>query len=193
YTHWKRRDEKPNMNPREVSWLCRRVRPYTPLLAAMAGLILIAAWAAVAQISRSVSDGVYTEEQANRGKTAYAEQCAKCHGAELRGGDETPAVVGDAFLAKWRDRSVDELFESIRVSMPVDRPGSLSRQKYTDILAYIFAANKFPAGGAELSSQSETLKQIKLQARATPGPQSQAAPTGGAPAGTASRSNSRPL
>ena len=64
YTHWKRSDEKPNMNPREVSWLCRRVRPYTPLLAAMASLILIAAGAAVAQISRSVSDGVYTEEQA---------------------------------------------------------------------------------------------------------------------------------
>src|SRR5438034_1798154 len=53
---------------------------------------------AFAQTSRSVWDGVYTQEQANRGKTAYAEQCASCHGAELRGGDETPAVVGDRSL-----------------------------------------------------------------------------------------------
>src|SRR5271167_2233461 len=112
---------------------------------------------AVAQTSRSVRDGVYTQEQANRGKAVYAEQCASCHAPGLGGGDETPALVGDAFLANWRTRSVDELFERIRVSMPADKPGSLSREKNSDILAYIFAANKFPAGSAELSTQSEAL------------------------------------
>jgi glucose/arabinose dehydrogenase/mono/diheme cytochrome c family protein len=166
------------MNPKQVSWPCRRLGPY----AGLAGIILTAASAAVAQTSRSVWDGVYTQEQADRGKSAYAEQCASCHGAALRGGDETPPVIGDKFLAKWNNHSVDELFESVRATMPADRPGTLSRQKNADILAYIFAANKFPAGGAELGAQSEALKPIKLQARATAGPQSQATPTG-APAG----------
>ena len=46
-------------------------------------VILTVALAAVAQTSRSVWDGVYTQEQANRGKTAYAEQCATCHGADI--------------------------------------------------------------------------------------------------------------
>ena len=100
----------------------------------------------------------------------------------LGGGDETPAVTGDKFLAKWHNHSVDELFESVRVTMPADRPGTLSRQKNSDILAYIFAANRFPAGGGELSTQSEVLKQIKFETSATPGPQSQATPTGTAPA-----------
>src|SRR5436190_20335549 len=149
------------MNSHQVSWLCRRV-------AAPAGIILTVALAAVAQISRSVSDGVYTQEQANRGKAAYTELCASCHGAELRGGDETPAVVGDKFLAKWNNHSVDELFENVRVTMPADKPGSLSRQKNSDILAYIFAANKFPAGAGELGTQSEALKQIRFQTGATP-------------------------
>src|SRR3954466_515752 len=90
-------------------------------------IILAGALAAVGQTSRSVWDGVYTQEQANRGKLVYTEQCASCHGAELRGGDETPPVTGDIFLAKWNNRSVDELFESIRVSMPAGKPGSLSR------------------------------------------------------------------
>ena len=60
--------------------------------------------------------------------------------------------------------------------MPPDRPGTLSRQRDADILAYIFAANQFPAGDRELSTQSETLKQIRFQSRATPGQPSQAAP-----------------
>src|SRR4051794_9199814 len=114
-------------------------------------IMLVVALTAVAQTSRSVSDGVYTQEQANRGKTAYTEQCASCHGAELRGGDETPALTGDTFLTKWSNRSVDELFENVRTTMPADRPRSLNPQKNSDILAYIFASNKFPAGGGELS------------------------------------------
>jgi len=159
----------------------RPLRPVAPPLAKLAGIILSVALPAVAQTSRSVWDGVYTREQANRGKTAYAEQCASCHGAELNGGSETPAVTGGAFLAKWHNRSVDQLFENIRATMPADRPGSLSRQKNADILAYIFSANKFPAGGTELSTQTEALKQIQFQSRLTTGQPSQAAPTVAAP------------
>src|SRR6476660_2038992 len=104
---------------------------------------------AVAQMSRSVWDGVYTQQQANRGKTIYAEQCANCHGAELNGSDETPGLIGDRFMAKWSNRSVDEFLERIRVSMPADRPGSLSRPETADLVAYIFVANKIPVGAAE--------------------------------------------
>jgi glucose/arabinose dehydrogenase len=152
-------------------------------------IILAIALAAVAQTSLSVWDGVYTQDQANRGKNAYAERCANCHGATLGGGDEAPTLTGDAFLAKWRDHSVDELFDKVRVTMPPDRPGTLSRQQDSDILAHIFAANKFPAGGGEISTQSEALKQIKFQTPVTLGPQSGAAPTGAALTVTRSRSN----
>jgi glucose/arabinose dehydrogenase len=105
----------------------------------------------------------------------------------LSGGQETPALTGSPFLAKWQNRSVNELFESIRVSMPADRPGSLSREKYSDILAYMLAANKFPAGSRELGTQSEALKQISFQTRAASG--AQTASIGPATAGTRPRSN----
>src|SRR5712671_5971655 len=125
-------------------------------------IILAVALAAVAQTSRPIWDGVYSPEQASRGKTAYVEQCARCHGAELGGGDETPALAGKNFLANWQNHSVHELFERIRVTMPADRPRTLSRQEISDILAYIFAVNKFPAGRAGLSVESEALKQIQF-------------------------------
>lgn len=90
-------------------------------------IILAVALAASAQTSRSIWDGVYTQEQANRGKTAYAEQCASCHGVELGGGSETPGLTDEKFLGKWQNHSADGLFASMRASIPVGRTGTLSR------------------------------------------------------------------
>ncbi|MBZ5728998.1 MAG: cytochrome c [Acidobacteriia bacterium] len=114
--------------------------------------------------TRSVWDGVYTEEQAGRGKAHYNRECASCHGEALSGGEEAPPLAGDAFLANWNGLTVGDLFERIRRSMPQDNPGRLSRQQDIDILAYMLAANRFPAGKAELESRGEALKQIRFDA-----------------------------
>jgi len=131
-----------------------------------AKVVILPALAAAlfAQTSRSVWDGVYTDEQAKRGKAAYTTQCAMCHGEDLMGGDETPALTGGAFLANWTSLSVNDLFERVRVSMPANNPGHLTRQQDADILAWIFAFNKFPAGATELATQGENLKQIRIDA-----------------------------
>src|SRR5258708_29126642 len=51
--------------------------------------------------SKSVWDGVYTEEQAKRGEPIYHKECAACHGDMLTGGESAPPLTGGAFLAKW--------------------------------------------------------------------------------------------
>ncbi len=53
-----------------------------------------------------------------------------------------------------------DLFERIRLSMPQDNPGRLSRQQDADILALMLQANEFPAGKTELDKQTEVLKLI---------------------------------
>jgi mono/diheme cytochrome c family protein len=121
--------------------------------------------AVYAQPTKSVWDGVYTEEQAKRGAPLYSEQCASCHGPELMGGEMAPPLATGDFLAGWDGLTVGDLFERIRTSMPQNAPGSLSGQQNADILAFIFSANKFPAGSAELSTQSMMLKDIKFEAR----------------------------
>jgi S-disulfanyl-L-cysteine oxidoreductase SoxD len=118
-----------------------------------------------AQPTQSVWDGVYTEEQANRGKQGYADQCASCHGPELTGGEMAPALAGGEFMAGWDGLTVGDLFERIRISMPQNAPGSLSGQQNADILAFVLAANKFPAGSAELARDAMILKNIKFETK----------------------------
>ena len=117
-----------------------------------------------AQQSRSLWDGIYTQEQAKRGEAIYSERCAQCHGADLMSGDSVPPLAGTDFLSTWNTKTVGDLFDRIRTSMPADQPGTLNRQQTADILAYLLNANKFPAGKTELAAQSESLKQIQFDA-----------------------------
>jgi mono/diheme cytochrome c family protein len=111
----------------------------------------------------SVWDGAYTEDQAKRGDSVYKKECASCHGASLEGGGDAGPLVGPAFTSNWNGVTVGDLFDRIRVSMPQNRPGTLSRQQIADVLAYILGANKFPAGKGELAAESERLKLIRFE------------------------------
>jgi quinoprotein glucose dehydrogenase len=111
--------------------------------------------------SRSVWDGVYSKEQAARGQTAYLSKCARCHGENLLGGDDAPALVDKDFLEKWNGKSVVSLIEFTRKTMPSDGPGKLTRQQCTEMIAYLLRANGFPAGSGELTSDDEILFQPK--------------------------------
>jgi len=113
--------------------------------------------------SRSVWDGVYTEEQAKRGETIYGKECAACHGAMLTGGESAPPLTGGAFLANWNGLTVADLFDRIRKTMPQTSPGRLTRQQNADILAFMLSINKFPSGKTELYRQSEMLKEIRFE------------------------------
>ena len=113
--------------------------------------------------SRSVWDGVYTEEQAKRGEPIYQKECALCHGATLTGGESAPPLTGGAFMANWNGLTMGDLFDRVRKTMPLSNPGRLTRQQDADILAFLLSANKFPAGTAELYRQSEMLREIRFE------------------------------
>ena len=115
--------------------------------------------------TKSIWDGVFTDEQANRGKALYSENCASCHGSELTGGEMAPPLSGGEFMAGWDGLTIGDLFERIRISMPQNSPGSLSGQQNSDILAFMFSANKFPAGSAELPKDAGILKTIKFEVK----------------------------
>jgi mono/diheme cytochrome c family protein len=114
--------------------------------------------------SRSVWDGVYTEEQAKRGEPLYHKECATCHGDAMAGGESAPPLTGGTFLSNWNGLTLGDLFERIRKTMPLNAPGKLNRQQNADILAYTLSANKFPPGKTELSRQTEFLKEIRFEA-----------------------------
>jgi mono/diheme cytochrome c family protein len=113
---------------------------------------------------RSAWDGVYTKEQVKRGEGLYAQHCSSCHGPDLAGNDEAAPLTGPAFLANWDGLSVGDLSERVRVSMPPNNLGKLSRQQIVDILSYVLSVNSFPAGKTELDPKAELLKQVRIEA-----------------------------
>jgi mono/diheme cytochrome c family protein len=131
-------------------------------------ILMSASYLAVASLSayqdsaKTVWNGVYTEAQGKRGEEAYSQYCAKCHGPDLAGADAAPPLMGGEFNSGWNDLTVGDLFERLRITMPADKAGSLSRQINADIVAYLLAKNGFPTGETELGTQTEILKMIKI-------------------------------
>src|SRR6266446_5257109 len=110
--------------------------------AAIVALTAIGAYYAVLQAqerTRSVWDGVYTKEQAQRGQPLYNQNCAACHGPTLEGIEMAPPLAGPDFLDKWAGQTLGDLFERLRTTMPADKPGRLSREVNTDITAFILS------------------------------------------------------
>ena len=113
---------------------------------------------------RTVWDSVYTAEQATRGQAAYNRTCARCHQPTLGGADQSPALVGSAFLGNWNGLTLGAMHERIRTSMPTDDPGTYGRAHIADVMAYVLKVNGFPAGAVELPKESEALLEIRFQA-----------------------------
>ena len=120
------------------------------IILAAAALILTAA-SATAQTRISIWDGVYTDAQAERGRTLYMQNCSRCHGANLSGNFETPPLVG-RFMPYWSGTTLDALVDYVSTAMPLDHPGALGADANTDILAYILKNNGLPSGSKELSA-----------------------------------------
>jgi mono/diheme cytochrome c family protein len=121
--------------------------------------------AAVGAQGKSSTDGVYSDAQAKRGMTLYAEQCASCHGEDMAGvADLFPALAGEAFGKSWQGKTVGDLFDKIATTMPALDPGSLKPAQSADLTAFILSRSKYPAGSADLAASAEPLKQIKIDA-----------------------------
>jgi mono/diheme cytochrome c family protein len=132
---------------------------------AVAGIMAIGLSYSVAMADQEKTswDGVYTDAQATRGEKLWGEQCAKCHGPDLSGGD-APSLIGSEFSGNWDDLTLGDLAERLRISMPQDNPQSLSREQTAELVATILKGNRMPAGQADLPFQTEYQRMIKYKA-----------------------------
>ncbi len=129
----------------------------------VAMIALVAGAGALAQ-APSVRDGIYTAAQAEQGQAVYDEQCVSCHGPVTAFVPEMAALLADhTFRNRWRGRSLGEMFELIRDTMPQDAPGSLSPQQSAELVAYILSGNRLPTGDLALTDDVERLGQIMFE------------------------------
>jgi len=130
--------------------------------AAVAALALAAVTAvnvpdATAQ-TRSVWDGVYTQQQAARGAATFSTTCTRCHSVEAN--EERRPLTGKAFWESFRESTVDRLLDYVSKNMPNGAGGSLDANTYADLVAFILSRNDLPAGAAELTKESAVGVQI---------------------------------
>ena len=118
-------------------------------------LFAIVFGAAAAFMSAQQAPGAasFTAAQATSGRGSYDQNCAGCHGPELRNGG-APALAGPDFIGGWSTRPVRDLISTIRASMPSDRPGQLREEVYLDIVAYILQVNGRAPGDQMLTVNS---------------------------------------
>jgi len=100
-----------------------------------------AACAALALLLSMPTRGVAQETD-----DAYLRSCAGCHGAELRGGETGPPLIGSAFERRWSGLPPEALAQFIRATMPPTNPGKLSPSDYAAAVAHIRLANGWPVG-----------------------------------------------
>jgi alcohol dehydrogenase (cytochrome c) len=85
-----------------------------------------------------------TAAQATEGQSAYAQNCAGCHGANLDDGEFAPPLKGTAFTGQWSGKSVAELNGYIGTKMPPSNAGGLGSAVYLQITAFILQSNGIP-------------------------------------------------
>lgn len=121
-----------------------------------------------AAAAKSIWDGVFTAEQAERGAQVNAGSCASCHGRRMDGAaldpdmPSTPPIARNRFLRDWDGQSLAALFQYIRSTMPKNNPGSLSDQQYIDVIAEMLSASGAPVGDAELAPDTAALGSITI-------------------------------
>lgn len=107
---------------------------------------------------RTVWNGVFTADQADRGRNEFAGHCAECHGGNLQGGADGKRLDGEQFWTDWKESTVGELLTYVSKNMPRSEDGStagtLSASTYSDIVSYVLSANGFPAGTQALTAAS---------------------------------------
>jgi S-disulfanyl-L-cysteine oxidoreductase SoxD len=106
----------------------------------------------------------FTAEQVERGREAYTHNCQDCHGSTLDNGEfGGPPLKGGYFRNHWGAGSVADLTGYAKALMPPDRPGRLSEQTYTDLVAFLLSSNGYEPGRTELPSDMAAQQKMSLK------------------------------
>ena len=132
---------------------------------AAVGALLVAATLASGQSFqpfRTIWSGVYTKNEAARGKEQAAQLCSRCHGADLKGGGAAPTLTGPAFFNRWNNLMLLDAVAYIQSAMPKEHEFFVSADTTREILAFIFQESGIPAGSEPMSKDVKTQAAILI-------------------------------
>lgn len=121
------------------------------------GLSLLTACGADNSTNESAMEvaSVSFTNQADAGATAYANNCAVCHGANLQGSALGPILSGQSFLGQWGGQSPADFYNFLKANMPPGDNESVSDEDYINIVAHIMRSSGVADVNPTLSDQSD--------------------------------------
>ena len=136
--------------------------PRTFLISAavLAAMLSIAPGAA-AQTEARIWTGIFTNDQAERGKTNFYQSCVRCHGQNLEGAT-APSLNGNRFITAWENENLYKLFVKVRDTMPPNFGTILTDEAKLDVITFLLRTNGYPAGPEELKVDVDTLENIQV-------------------------------
>jgi cytochrome c5 len=133
-----------------------------PRIAAALGLLALAAQAAG-------PPAVFTQAQAEAGKTAYESSCIACHTESLIApegalyqGQQIAPLAGPAFLAKWSPRTTNALSSRIREAVGGFPPKGANESTHLELAAYILQVSGARAGAQALTDDTAAVTRTTL-------------------------------
>ena len=113
----------------------------------------------------SVWSGVYTTAQADAGEKVYYARCVTCHGDDLGGREQSPALAGPQFLDSWNGKDLRRLLDRVMTMPPGDKP--VTSDEGLDVLAFLLRTSEMPNGPVPLPPDRARLAEIRFD-RAKP-------------------------
>jgi len=133
-------------------------QPMSGVAATLVGVVLVSVFNTgdlrAQAAPRSTMAGVYTADQATKGREVFNSMCLGCH--------TTASHQGTAFQLKWFGRPLYDLYDYLSQAMPKAAPGSLTEDEYVWVTAYILRLNGMPAGKIELNAEPQWLKAVRV-------------------------------
>lgn len=129
----------------------------TPLIVLCLGFAGLGAFPATVRAQTntvSTMSGVYTAEQAAKGRNVFMGACTGCH--------TVASHSGAAFATRWMSRPLSAFYEYVSHLMPKSAPGTLSEDEYVWVTAYVLKLNGMPPSTRELTADPALLQRIRI-------------------------------
>jgi mono/diheme cytochrome c family protein len=105
--------------------------------------------------SAAAISAVFSTTQAARGEQVFARACASCH--------TVAEQTGPSFASRWGSGTLADVYTLIATTMPQGQPGSLSRDDYAAVVAFMLQRSGFTAGVADLPADTAELAKVPVK------------------------------
>jgi mono/diheme cytochrome c family protein len=121
---------------------------------AAAGFLALAGAVLAQPAPAPLAQAPFTQAEVTAGHAAYVAYCSACHGESLLGGGDAPPLSGAFFSGDWSKYSIAKLYAFVSNAMPQGLEGELKPEEYSDIIAFLLAADGAKPGTVAFDKNS---------------------------------------